>query len=171
MKQIIITGKHTISKITGTKQKREIIKSFSNVDEIYYTYPKQIELINQLYMTEICENDIYIKREIKNKINSYKSQDKKKQCYDELFFISLERVITLLVESRLHCYYCKTPVNILYKYIKEPSQWTLDRIDNEQGHNKDNCVISCLKCNVQRKTTDDRKFKFTKQMNLIKLDK
>ena len=51
----------------------------------------------------------------------------------------------LLVKSKLFCYYCKNPVFILYENIRDPTQWTLDRIDNEQGHNEDNCVICCFK--------------------------
>lgn len=170
MKQIIITGKHNITKITGEKQKREIIQSNTNIEDKYFYHNNQIKLLNELYMTDFCHLDYFIKREIKNKINSYKSQDKKKECFDEYYFISLERVIELLVESKLMCYYCKTPIKILYEYIQQPTQWTLDRIDNDQGHNMDNCVISCLKCNIQRKTMNDKKFKFTKQMKLIKLN-
>ena len=28
-------------------------------------------------------------------------------------------------------------------------QWTLDRIDNNIGHSKENVVICCLKCNLK----------------------
>ena len=47
-------------------------------------------------------------------------------------------------------------------------QWTLDRLDNRYQHSDKNCVISCLQCNLQRRCLDDKKFLFTKQMNLIK---
>ena len=47
-------------------------------------------------------------------------------------------------------------------------QWTLDRLDNNKGHCFENVVICCLKCNLKRRTTDDEKFKFTKQMRIVK---
>jgi len=49
-------------------------------------------------------------------------------------------------------------------------QWTLDRIDNDMGHNNNNTVISCLGCNLQRRTTNQDKFLFTKQLKLKKIE-
>ena len=132
----------------------------------------QKNILNLLYFNENddnSKNDAYVmKRELKNKINGYKQQDKKNKCLDNDFFISLEEVVSLLISSRLKCYYCKNDTHIIYNDSKQPDQWTLDRIDNDQGHNRDNCVISCLKCNLDRKTLDSKKFLFTKQMKIIK---
>jgi hypothetical protein len=47
-------------------------------------------------------------------------------------------------------------------------QWTLDRLDNSIGHHDDNVVICCLKCNLKKRRMDDEKFKFTKQLRVIK---
>ena len=57
---------------------------------------------------------------------------------------------------------------LLYENNREQKQWTLDRLDNSCGHTKDNVVISCLKCNLERRCLNDEKFLFTKQMRLIK---
>ena len=46
--------------------------------------------------------------------------------------------------------------------------WTLDRIDNNIGHNKDNVVISCLGCNLQKRRRGEEAFKFMKQMVITK---
>ena len=46
--------------------------------------------------------------------------------------------------------------------------WTLDRIDNNIGHNKDNVVISCLACNLQKRRRGEEAFKFMKQMVITK---
>jgi hypothetical protein len=59
-------------------------------------------------------------------------------------------------------------VLLLYENNREEKQWTLDRLDNAIGHTKDNVVISCLKCNLERRCLNDEKFLFTKQMRLIK---
>ena len=63
---------------------------------------------------------------------------------------------------------CKKVMLLMYEQPREKMQWTLDRINNGIGHHNDNVVISCLKCNLKKRTTDSEKFKFTKQMRLIK---
>ena len=68
----------------------------------------------------------------------------------------------------LKCHYCKENVLIYYDIVRETKQWTLDRINNDLGHNHDNVVISCLGCNLKRRRTNEKAFLFTKQLNLIK---
>ena len=41
----------------------------------------------------------------------------------------------LLLESKMKCKYCRESVFLLYKEVRDPKQWTLDRIDNNFGHN------------------------------------
>ena len=57
---------------------------------------------------------------------------------------------------------------LLYNDVREPNQWTLDRIDNSKPHNTDNVVIACLKCNLERRRRSDTKFLMSKQMRIIK---
>ena len=47
-------------------------------------------------------------------------------------------------------------------------QWSLDRIDNDYGHNHDNVVISCLECNLKRRCIDMNKYKESKKFRYIK---
>ena len=105
---------------------------------------------------------------IKKKLSSYKQQDIKNCIYGEKFFIPLEDTVQKLVECKMKCYYCNKNMVLLYKEIKDPIQWTLDRIDNTMGHNTDNVVISCLQCNLKRRNTNMKKFLFTKNLVLIK---
>ena len=59
----------------------------------------------------------------------------------------------------------------MYEYVREPKQWTLERLDNAYGHNKNNVVISCLSCNIRRRTMASEKYVQTKQMaKIVKLD-
>ena len=103
---------------------------------------------------------------MERKLNGYKNQDKKKKKTDKL--ITYEECLEKLVISKLKCYYCKENCLIAYENVRENTQWTLDRINNDIGHSKDNVVICCLKCNLKRGTLNDEKFKFTKQMKIIK---
>ena len=109
--------------------------------------------------------------QIKAKIQGYASQDKEKKLYCQEKFVTLNDVITLLKESNHICYYCKEETQIMYEYVREPKQWTLERLDNSFGHNNDNVVISCLSCNIRRRTMASEKYVQTKQMaKIVKLD-
>jgi 5-methylcytosine-specific restriction endonuclease McrA len=68
----------------------------------------------------------------------------------------------------MECFYCNQKVQIIYENVREPKQWSLERIDNEYGHNNTNVVIACLHCNLKRKTMYHERFLFTKQMQIIK---
>jgi hypothetical protein len=57
---------------------------------------------------------------------------------------------------------------LIYEHVRETNQWTLDRIDNSIGHNQGNVVVSCLKCNLQRRKTNQAAFLFTKNLNVVK---
>ena len=74
------------------------------------------------------------------------------------------------MDCKNKCYYCKENVNVLYEIVREPKQWTLERLDNSFGHNHDNVVIACLNCNVRRRTMYHERYVFTKQLNIVKKD-
>jgi hypothetical protein len=110
----------------------------------------------------------FVSQQIRGKISSYRSQDIDKKILQQEKLIDEDFVIKLLFDSNNKCYYCKNAVNILYEYVREPKQWSLDRLDNSCGHNKDNVVIACLNCNLRRKTMYHERFVFTKQLNIVK---
>ena len=107
-------------------------------------------------------------KELTKKRSSYMSQDKKKKLYDENKFILLDEIIDKIIACDFKCFYCKKEVFILYENIREPLQWSLERINNAEGHNESNVEISCLHCNLHRKTMHYERYKFTKEMTLIK---
>ena len=109
-----------------------------------------------------------IKTHIKHKLGSYKQQDITKKKYDISKFVSFNETIRLLVECGLKCCYCSNEVYILYEHVRENKQWTLDRVNNDIGHNDGNLVISCLECNLKRRRTNKDAFMFTKNMVIIK---
>ena len=71
-------------------------------------------------------------------------------------------------DCELKCYYCHCEMNVLYDISREMTQWTVDRIDNDLGHNVDNYYLACLECNLKRRRRSDEKFLFTKQLKIVK---
>jgi hypothetical protein len=117
------------------------------------------------------ENPIhFIEQQIRQKLGGYKAQDIKKDKYDESGFIKHDQVLQLMLESKNLCFYCKEKVYVLYENVREPKQWTLERIDNDHGHNIDNVVIACLGCNLRRRTMHYERYLFTKQLTISKLE-
>jgi hypothetical protein len=133
----------------------------------------QIEILEKLYNKEYDNDNEHIKdmlREIRKKHSAYKSQDKIKSKFDKEKHITLEEIIQKLYECNLKCYYCSCDLFIIYNKRKQTSQWTLERFDNNKGHYADNTCISCLKCNLQRRTENHIYFKQGKNLVLKKLD-
>ena len=168
-KIIKIIGSQNIKPIVKDKT-RETVKKMKIKHEIYENHDTQKDIIYSLYMNDTSLYKQEVKRELQKKLRSYCQQDKNNEFYDEHNILTLPDVIELLVGSQLKCNYCREKVYIFYKNVRQANQWTLDRIDNDQGHNKNNCVISCYKCNVQKKKMDDNKFRFSKQLKIIKSD-
>ena len=140
------------------------LQSKINIGEIY-TREQELEHINQLYLD--TPNHI-ITPLIKKKISSYRQQDRIKKRHDQERLITLDETIELLVASQLKCHYCRHEVKITGDKQREKRQWTLDRIDNNLGHFKDNVVIACLDCNLKRRCIDKEKFLFTKRLRVKK---
>lgn len=104
---------------------------------------------------------------INTKLRSYKTQDEKKDRRCSM--ISLPNVIEKMLVCSMKCYYCKENVRLYYENVRDPTQWTLERIDNDIGHTNMNCEIACFRCNIQRRTSNCIAFKFTKQMQIKKV--
>ena len=161
------------TKVIERKQpsKRKITTSAKwNFTEEDLLYDRQLSYIEQLQHSNIQDESQcnMIMNLLKQKLNSYLSQDKKKDRFSKEEFVEIEEVIRLLFECNNICYYCRNPVEILYENVREPRQWSLERISNDIGHNKGNLVIACLHCNVNRKTMNQERFVFTKQLNIVK---
>ncbi len=169
-KVINIEGRKSIKQLAPEQLPTERKESGKwTFPEEYLTFKKQNELIQKLYMNiDFTEKKALIAM-IQKKINSYKQQDIEKQIYSNYHIISLEDTIQKLVESKMKCKYCQKNMLLIYKQIREPLQWTLDRIDNDYGHNTDNVLISCLECNLKRRNTNMEKFLFTKQLKINKV--
>jgi hypothetical protein len=173
MRSVNITGKNNIDKINkiGNESYKSIRKHMENLDEIIYNHSKQLDIIREMFLNENNDDTIksLFKSELNHKIQGYKGQDIKKEIHNADTLINLEDVIEKILSSKLTCCYCNKPILVLYKNVREPRQWTLDRIDNDLSHTKDNTSISCLKCNLQRRVMDAEKFNFTKKLKINKI--
>ena len=179
-KQINITGqsnRYQIKKLTqekkGDKKRIEIEKL--NLQVEYFTFEKQFEIINNiskqlnnLNNEEDKTASKILTKQIEKKIASYKQQDMDKKILNNEKIINLKCIIDKLIETEIKCYYCKSEMYVLYENVREPKQWSVDRINNDLGHNIDNFVLACLDCNLKRRCKSSDKFLFTKQLNIIK---
>jgi hypothetical protein len=129
----------------------------------------QIDFLNPILdeTLEKTPESAVILTQIKNKIAGYKGQDIEKKLLDSTRFVTKERVFSLFEESKLICYYCKKPTRVVYEFVRDPRQWTLERLDNSMGHNSDNVVLSCLQCNLKRRCMNPERYLKTKAMSLI----
>lgn len=97
---------------------------------------------------EIAENSSGVKDDIiLNKIKAYKEQDKAHGRDITCDYVTINDVKKMLFKQEKKCYVCGDNV-ITEEWA--PSclyQFTLDRIDNNLPHNKNNVLISCYYCN------------------------
>ena len=151
-------------------KKREISKEWTFSDE-YFNYDKQLKIINDISANILHDNVTkIIIQQINKKISSYKQQDILKKIFDTEQFIDFNCIINKMIKCELKCRYCICEMSVLYDITREMKQWSVDRIDNDKGHNKDNFHLACLECNLKRRRRTDEKFLFTKQLKLIKQD-
>ena len=128
---------------------------------------EQLNHLSKITNEEKTEISKLVEKQIKKKISSYKQQDILKKIYNHETFISLKEILNKMDTEKLECYYCHSIMSIIYEYCREPKQWTLDRIDNDKGHNNDNVLLSCLECNLKRRRINKDSFEFTKNLQII----
>lgn len=173
-KGIQILGKNNRYQINKlTKQNNDIkMRKGINAQTMpaeFFVIEKQMELLSELYNQNMgWEYFKTVQTQLDSKLGGYKQQDILKKRLDESQFISLTHVVQLLHESEMTCHYCKEKMFLLYDIVREMKQWTLDRINNDIGHNVGNCLPACLDCNLKRRRTNKDSFLFTKQLNIVK---
>lgn len=143
-------------------------KGTKNFDDELFIQTNHFDYLSMIHDNiDFSFNSVIIK-ELKKKISSYKSQDKLKSRYDKEQFITYHELLIMLLNSKLKCYYCNVDLLLMYKNKNETKQWSLERFDNNKGHYSKNCCISCLKCNLQRRTDNHEYFKMGKQLSVVK---
>jgi RNase P subunit RPR2 len=164
------TSSHPNPKIPRKKvgsQKDDWITTAAN----YSTQESQLELIQTMDSAN-CQDDAaqtILLTHLKAKQSGYRSQDTAKEFYDHARFIQIPDLIHLLSESNLSCFYCRKWATLFYENVRDPRQWSLERLSNAEGHNRDNVVIACLECNMRRRTMYYERYLVTKQLKVNKI--
>jgi len=146
-------------------------------------------LLNEVYSETVDSKTIsentnkprekqWLTSQIKSKIYGYLGQDVEKREReknkivdpDGAIQINLSNILQKLVDSNLDCFYCREKVAILYETVRDPKQWTIERINNKEGHHFGNIEIACLQCNLKRRTMYHERYVFTKQMTIQKIE-
>jgi len=156
------------------KNKKRVVSETWNLPIEYLYFEKQWEIIQEIYnqqqtINQSINSNKEIKtllREVERKIYGYKHQDIEKNIYEPAEFLSFQDIIQQMMNCKMKCYYCYCEMFVLY----ETKQWTVDRLDNYKGHNKDNFVLACLECNLKRRRRTSDKYLFTKQLKIVKKD-
>ena len=192
-RKIIFTGtttKYQMKKIIPTtKEKKKRVETNTwGLNDNELAFDTQLHILNKLLEkpepivrptvelgvgttveSEEKEKEKYSKliiSHIKTKLQSYKQQDILKKIYNESEFINLGQAILLLQETQMKCHYCSCETYLLYEIVREMKQWSLDRINNDVGHNANNLVMACLECNLKRRRTNKDSFMFTKNLKI-----
>lgn len=162
----LIAGKKNIDCFTVEKEKRIKVNAIQRE-------PDKHEIISILTGMGTEKEDKYAclcRHSLQQKISGYKCQDIRKNIHNPETLIHITDVIHKLLSCSLKCLYCEQYVKIMYRMVRDPRQWTLDRIDNDLNHTVSNTVISCLSCNLKRRTTSKEKFIFSQNIKIIKID-
>lgn len=142
--------------------------------ETYSTQESQMNLLLELRNEITGDNNMTIGATIllshlKTKHSGYRSQDTLKGFYDPDRFVQIGDIVDLLIDSGLSCFYCRKWATLFYENVRHPMQWSLERVSNEEGHNRGNIVIACLDCNMRRRTMYQDRYIITKQLRVNKL--
>jgi len=158
-----VNTKYQIKKVIGIQKTSPKIRAAWD-ESVECDKSTQLRIISDLSGANIYS------KEIVNKLNGYRNQDALKKRYDADTFITVGQAVELLTECEMTCFYCKCYTPVLYKNVRDENQWTLDRTNNDMGHSYGNVVISCLKCNLQRKRMSATAFAMSKQMVITRVD-
>ena len=167
----LISTKNT-ENATNTK----FVSNYGNVISDDRLINKNIELntytvdnLSSNVDVNITESANILWTHLKTKHFGYKSQDTIKTIYEPDKFVQITDIIGLLIDSNLSCFYCKRWTKLFYDKVRDNSQWSLERISNTEGHNRNNVVIACLECNMRRRTMYHERYIATKQLKVNKL--
>ena len=118
-----------------------------------------LALINEDHQSDVVKH-------VRTKIGSYRKQDQRAGRPE--YGIAPFDVLRALLKARMLCTYCLGRMSFFPREKGDVFQWTLDRVDNDDGHSLANCEVSCLQCNLRKKRRNSEGFKFGMQVKVTK---
>lgn len=100
---------------------------------------------NHISLKNMIHGELYTA--LYNNLCSSKSKDKK---LNREFDLTLDFLFELYDKQNKKCYYCKNILNVKNCNKKNLDQVSVDRVDSNHGHIKENCVLACLFCNLSK---------------------
>jgi hypothetical protein len=125
-----------INKIANIKNQKNAKYGFSKIKN------RKSKIKNHKF--KYSQNNI-----LKILIAASRSRDREKH---RDFNIEEDYIKFLIDKQDNKCYYCNNDLELINK-VKKLSQISIDRVDSNFGHVKDNCVITCLFCNYAKNKT------------------
>lgn len=172
-KKIIVLPTPETKKVREKKEPKKRVEPQKWKSDFDYTpMEKQVSLVETIKRNDYKSNCYETKKlcqQIERKIAGYKQQDIEKEILEKEKLVTLPAIIDSLLLCNFNCYYCKEKMFVLYEMVREEKQWTVDRVNNDLGHNLDNYVLACLGCNLKRRCRTKDKFLFTKQLVITKV--
>jgi hypothetical protein len=164
------SAKRTGPPTPALPKKRQITATARWTTQCDTTPEQRLEWLAKCFVSDVsaCAPVRLLEQQIHSKWYGYRAQDIHKSLFSPEELVGEKEIAELLLDSRLLCFYCRHSVDLFYEYVRESSQWSLERIDNEYGHIRGNVVIACLGCNLRRRTMYYQRFLATKQMTITK---
>ena len=116
-----------------------------SMDQVYYMDPS----VRISGLAEVKEAEL--RARIERKIDGHKKADSdKKRRYASSEYVDAATVMRLLQQQGGCCCHCNEEVLLQWKEsagTRDTRQFSIDRINNDVAHTKNNVVVSCLRCN------------------------
>ncbi|MCU7879580.1 MAG: AAA family ATPase, partial [Candidatus Thiodiazotropha sp. (ex Lucinoma aequizonata)] len=136
-------------------QKVWIIDDYLQWSNLAYLAVSRVEFMHQLERV-VCPpeegsevrqlTEQQLRKAIAKKLVTYKRQDQAKGRH---FNLKVNHILQLGKAQNNRCAACD--IELLWAYQpKDTQQFSVDRLDNAQGHTRDNIRLTCLECNRKR---------------------
>tara|TARA_R110000772_G_scaffold28268_3_gene71376 strand:- start:47 stop:730 length:684 start_codon:yes stop_codon:yes gene_type:complete len=133
---------HKEYRVNNPEKNKEMNKNYRENN------PEKIKEINKNYYVNQVETNT-LNYKFRTMIQQNKQRDLKTDHYDADNLIDIDYLNQMYEIQNGLCIYCKCLMNLDFtkNYTNKIS---IQRINNDYGHIKMNCVFSCFKCNVSR---------------------